>query len=150
MLQDWNLIYFLQVVEIYICGVKPKDEDIEWTTKASVWVYNLISGRELNGTIVLRLVDWLPLGGPGGACDHNQFTPPWGGPQVEHVTTTGLLPLGTPGGACDHNQFTPPRGPRWSMWPQPVYSPSGAPGRACDHNQFTPPRGPSLGTTLWL
>ncbi|XP_064641374.1 uncharacterized protein LOC135496154 isoform X2 [Lineus longissimus] len=43
------------VVEIYICGVKPKDEDIEWTTKASLFVYNLIIGMELNGTIVLSL-----------------------------------------------------------------------------------------------
>ncbi|XP_052816086.1 uncharacterized protein LOC128242797 [Mya arenaria] len=44
-----------QAVEVFLGRVKPKDKDIKWTVKASVFVHTELHGREMEGKIVLRL-----------------------------------------------------------------------------------------------
>ncbi|XP_023234145.1 putative ATP-dependent RNA helicase TDRD12 [Centruroides sculpturatus] len=47
--------YPAQVVEIYICNVQPVDKCFEWTTQADTFVHNIISGKEMEGKLVLCL-----------------------------------------------------------------------------------------------
>ncbi|KAI0234725.1 hypothetical protein LSAT2_014939 [Lamellibrachia satsuma] len=45
----------LQGIELFCCRIRPVDNDINWTDKASVFVSELIEGQELEGNIVLSL-----------------------------------------------------------------------------------------------
>ncbi|RUS88336.1 hypothetical protein EGW08_003907 [Elysia chlorotica] len=50
-----------QAVEVYICCLKPMDDDREWTDKVNIYVHDLVEGKELVGRIMLSagLTLWL-------------------------------------------------------------------------------------------
>ncbi|XP_071959339.1 uncharacterized protein [Antedon mediterranea] len=50
-----------QVVEVFLCHLKPKDKDTDWTNQASAFVHNLIYQKELCGKVVLSLGNTLWL-----------------------------------------------------------------------------------------
>ncbi|GFO24251.1 ATP-dependent RNA helicase dbp2 [Plakobranchus ocellatus] len=43
-----------QAVEVYLCCVKPVDEDTEWTDKVNIHMHDLVEGKQLVGRIMLR------------------------------------------------------------------------------------------------
>ncbi|XP_069113789.1 putative ATP-dependent RNA helicase TDRD12 isoform X2 [Argopecten irradians] len=50
-----------QAMEVFICRVQPVDLDENWTSKASMFVYNLLDQKTLDGRIVLRIGNTLWL-----------------------------------------------------------------------------------------
>ncbi|GFR59726.1 ATP-dependent RNA helicase dbp2 [Elysia marginata] len=50
-----------QAIEVYLCCLKPIDDDKEWTDKVNIFVHNLVEGKELVGRIMLSagLTLWL-------------------------------------------------------------------------------------------
>ncbi|XP_038070422.1 uncharacterized protein LOC119739516 [Patiria miniata] len=50
-----------QAVEIYVCRVKPVDDDTEWTTQAGFFVHDMIHDKQMEGKINLSLDNTLWL-----------------------------------------------------------------------------------------
>ncbi|XP_033107730.1 uncharacterized protein LOC117109479 isoform X2 [Anneissia japonica] len=50
-----------QVVEVFLCHLRPKDQDTDWTNQASAFVHNLTYHKELCGRVLLSLGNTLWL-----------------------------------------------------------------------------------------